>query len=1149
VTTDAIIWTEGKTDSQYIARACASLAFPFKLSFSTVDDMGDDALLKQCNALAKVAQQHPTIFIFDRDNPEIISKITDASNPFKAYGNNVFAFAIPIPANRQGMQAICLELYFDDDDLRIKDLNGRRLFLSSEFNLTSGRHLDDPSLSVGNKGKLAPTKSGSVRVLDTEVYDANSKNVALSKVDFADSIAEQKGAFADVNFGHFSLLLSIVEQIILLKRIDPVFGGLQSFLNETSDYKSVEKLACVVEAAIRMCKLCAMVFIGTTIRHYETTSAKNEINQKRLRPVRQTIIDNFTRPSLTTISKAAKQCVYLVDDGAPGLLQELRSTLASSSILGSLGSLLDDIERIIPPDTTKGRVILKHNARKPLLDYVFIELAKYEARTDEMRHAEDASLDGADSSVWTNALVTLADWLSPTRALAYRLSSIVRVKANSDEFTVKLTTYQDGRISTEEVIREYADLGGDSVYTCEVNASSDGEMNWLEIFPFVTLKDDALHFYARTRAIGYECHSAFGPTVNIVETKRKFSRAALEGTIADDRQVLFWTRSTPALSEIGVKANIPAHDPGEFVGRKQQISTVLDEVIEIPNENGILIGPGGIGKTSLLIELSRKLFEEGLPTRAPFKNVIWVSAKKDYYDPTLDVIEAGAQQFKSLDQILLSMLEFHEFQEPEQYVRDDQRWLIFELCEAEKTLLILDNFETISKAAQTEIVRFFGTEMKRHLITKPDNFKVIITSREMVPSGFHQIQLKGLDKRDSNLLMQRLYQPYAKSGKAEFTEAQKTLLYDRTQGIPLIIKHCYGQVYEFGVSLDVVLNNLLVAGNKVIEFSFAEVFRFLEEDQLQAKIIILLELINRPILVRQMADILAADHASVDQRVTNLLNFQCIVRSSSDIDDKYTINPDAKLLSAKLVHESIKMADTIRADIARLAAEKRIDYNEEELKAFNIFREYLSNGFLAQAEDFIKERLKERPGSILFNLHYAKYLNEQKHQPQEAIKKLEGIRQKSGNAPEVLRLLMTFNTALEPPDFDQAHIYAKELEKYPLDDWEMMMDLAEFYTTWSTSLKLKIELDPIREMQRHQKYKELSDHAISLLKSKPDQASHRWHYLLAQNHFNKWDYDSAGISIQRAIANLPTGSYLENSYDRLKSEIGKKSRRYGMSKK
>jgi hypothetical protein len=469
---------------------------------------------------------------------------------------------------------------------------------------------------------------------------------------------------------------------------------------------------------------------------------------------------------------------------------------------------------------------------------------------------------------------------------------------------------------------------------------------------------------------------------------------------------------------------------------------------------------------------------------------------------------------------------------------------VLEIFEEQKTLLILDNFETISKTAQEEIVRFFGTEVKRQLIDKPDNFKVLLTSREVVPSGFHQIQLKGLDKRESNSFMQLLYHPYSLSGQAQLTEGQRNELYEATQGIPLLMKHCYGQVFEYNMPFDGVTKNLVVAGNKVVEFSFAEIFKFLKDDELQKKIIILLEVINRPVLIRQMADILTVEESSIESRIGNLMNFQCIVRSPSDTDDKYSINPDVRLLAARLVHDSIDLTDSIRHDIAKLASEKRIDYNQEELDATVVFQQYIANGHLAQAEDFIKERLKKQPESILFNLHYAKYLKEQKRQPAEAIVRLERIRKSSGNDPQVLRPLMLYNAALEPTNFDAAHVYAKELELYPLNDEAIMMDIAEFYTQWATTLKMKIELDPIKEMLRKQKYKELSDHAISLLQGRREKSSHRWYYLLAQCLFNKWEYDAAKPNIDRAIERLGANSYLVDSYERLRTEIIRKARHY-----
>jgi hypothetical protein len=86
---EAIIWTEGKTDWQHLKRAFQALDVGRKLAFQEVGDAwGDDQLLKQCAALARVAQPRPTIFIFDRDKDDVVAKVDDPLRGYKAWGNS-----------------------------------------------------------------------------------------------------------------------------------------------------------------------------------------------------------------------------------------------------------------------------------------------------------------------------------------------------------------------------------------------------------------------------------------------------------------------------------------------------------------------------------------------------------------------------------------------------------------------------------------------------------------------------------------------------------------------------------------------------------------------------------------------------------------------------------------------------------------------------------------------------------------------------------------------------------------------------------------------------------------------------------------------------------------------------------------------------
>jgi hypothetical protein len=119
-----------------------------------------------------------------------------------------------------------------------------------------------------------------------------------------------------------------------------------------------------------------------------------------------------------------------------------------------------------------------------------------------------------------------------------------------------------------------------------------------------------------------------------------------------------------------------------------------------------------------------------------------------------------------------------------------------------------------------------------------------------------------------------------------------------------------------------------------------------------------------------------------------------------------------------------------------------------------------------KAEEFIEEQTKAHPGSILLNFHYAKYLKEVMRQTEEAVRRLEVIRDRSGNDPQALRLLMAYYQALECPNFETAHSYARELGTIAADNATLGFEVARFYVTWSTAIKMTFELDPMKEMLR-----------------------------------------------------------------------------------
>lgn len=213
----AIIWTEGKTDIKHLKAALNVLNktkyYRFELDFKEDLDpqkQGSDQLLKMCEQYCKTQQYPPIIAIFDRDEPKYISKVHDDSVGFKDWGNGVFSFVLPIPSHRQDIKEICIEHYYTDEEICTKDNNGRRLFLSNEFHSNSGRH-ETENLNATDKNKI---KSKQLKIIDSDVYDNDNNNVALSKNDFADYILNSKEEFIELDFSPFGEVFQIISKIL-----------------------------------------------------------------------------------------------------------------------------------------------------------------------------------------------------------------------------------------------------------------------------------------------------------------------------------------------------------------------------------------------------------------------------------------------------------------------------------------------------------------------------------------------------------------------------------------------------------------------------------------------------------------------------------------------------------------------------------------------------------------------------------------------------------------------------------------------------------------------------------------------------------------------------------------------------------------------
>lgn len=209
VTQELNIYVEGVTDRKHIGKAfndakLKGLYGDLNLTFPPQRDHGSSNLQKLCTTLSATPQRCLTICIFDRDEREYVKSMGGSSSDYLDHNNNVYSLILPIPAFRIDPE-ICIEHLYEDKDLFLKDIKGRRLYSKSEFDKHSC-HTTEPNIFI-----RTPPKS---LICDSNVIDISTKlSVALSKNDFATYIHDEVTPFDTVSFAGFIPLFEKLREI------------------------------------------------------------------------------------------------------------------------------------------------------------------------------------------------------------------------------------------------------------------------------------------------------------------------------------------------------------------------------------------------------------------------------------------------------------------------------------------------------------------------------------------------------------------------------------------------------------------------------------------------------------------------------------------------------------------------------------------------------------------------------------------------------------------------------------------------------------------------------------------------------------------------------------------------------------------------
>jgi tetratricopeptide (TPR) repeat protein len=273
------------------------------------------------------------------------------------------------------------------------------------------------------------------------------------------------------------------------------------------------------------------------------------------------------------------------------------------------------------------------------------------------------------------------------------------------------------------------------------------------------------------------------------------------------------------------KPNLLANLPRRpyFVGREMEVRTILQSLN--PNSRTFIVGIeglGGVGKSALAIEVSHLCVENDL-----FESVIWISAKETVL--TLHGIEPIIPEAKSLSDILITIGTSLDNPTIGNLSIQEQIKKAYGLLAKQTTLLILDNFESLSRIEQRDILDF--------LRRSPITLKVIVTSRERVTEG-QIIRLQGLSFEESNALLEW----DARQKNIQLTRDQNKYLVDLTGGLPLALLWVHGQIAVLGYSVTQVLDKLsLDADIPILQYCFNHSWNLLQHHN-EKKLLFILSL-------------------------------------------------------------------------------------------------------------------------------------------------------------------------------------------------------------------------------------------------------------------------------------------------------------------